>query len=126
MLSVYPTTPLKPEAQREIERLNEWFATKSFQNGLLYYRRKAYDSALIYFKDVVKLYPQTAHARLAMLRMAMAYKAIRYKEEVAETCTTLHHNYPGDREVGQICGPMADTAAASDSAKAPRPPGVTP
>jgi outer membrane protein assembly factor BamD len=103
-LAAYPDSPLRPRAEREIQRLNEWFAIKNYQNGMLYFRRKAYDSAIIYFKDVVKLYPQTAQARAALLRLARAYRAIKYKEDVAETCATLHTKYPGDREVREVCG----------------------
>jgi len=121
LISVYPQSPLRKDAEQEIERLNEWFATKSYENGMLYLRRKAYDSAIIYFKDVARLYPQTAHARMAQLKMVAAYKKIRYSEEVAETCASLHRNYPGDREVRDECGPAPDTAVAPQPAPVPTP-----
>jgi outer membrane assembly lipoprotein YfiO len=112
LLSAYPDSPLRSRAQREIDRLNEWFATKNYDTGMLYFRRKAYDSAIIYFKDVARLYPKTAHARSALLRLAQAYRAIKYKEEVAETCATLQRTYPGDREVREVCGSAPTRASA--------------
>jgi outer membrane assembly lipoprotein YfiO len=111
-LSAYPDSPLRARAQREIDRLNEWFATKNYETGMLYFRRKAYDSAIIYFKDVARLYPQTAHARRALLRLAEAYRAIKYREEVAETCATLQRTYPGDRDVREVCGSAPTRASA--------------
>jgi outer membrane protein assembly factor BamD (BamD/ComL family) len=83
-----------------------------------YLRRKAYDSAIIYFRDVVDGYPQTPRARDAYLRLVEAYRAIRYKEDAQEVCVALHRSYPGDREVREQCGPGPQV---SDSAPAPVP-----
>jgi outer membrane protein assembly factor BamD len=63
VLSLYPDSPLSKDAGKEIATLNDWFATKDFDNGMHYLRRKAYDPALIYFRDVVRLYPGTPAAR---------------------------------------------------------------
>lgn len=104
-LAAYPDSPLKPRAQREIAQLNEWLAKKDYENGMLYYRRKAYDSAIIYFTSVSQQYPETNHAKLSLEKLAEAYDKIHYREERAETCATLHQKYPSDREVNEICGP---------------------
>jgi outer membrane protein assembly factor BamD len=111
-LQAYPDSPLRARAQKEIDKLTEWFAIKSYQNGELYYKRHAYDSAIIYFKDVASLYPSTGHARLALFRPVQTYRQINYKEEMAETCATLREKYPGDREVVEECGPAPATASA--------------
>ncbi|MBC7789581.1 MAG: outer membrane protein assembly factor BamD [Anaerolineae bacterium] len=112
MLAVYPSSALAGEAQKEINNLVEWFARKAYANGMHYYRRKAWDSAIIYFKDVVAKYPETATARDALLRLAVAFQAIGYKEDVTETCNTLRSAYSGDRQVREICG-AAPVAATS-------------
>lgn len=104
LLSLYPNSPLVDDATREIARLEEWFARKDYENGMYYMRRKAYDPAIIYFKDVARLYPNTATARNANLRLVDAYKEIRYREEIREVCAGLHQRYPGDREVVDTCG----------------------
>jgi len=109
--AAYPDSPLLPRAQQEIRKLTEWLAIKNYDTGMFYLRRKAYDPAIIYFKDVVRLYPETQHARLALLRLVDSYKQINYKEEVAETCATLREKYAGDAEVTKACG-AASTAAA--------------
>ncbi len=105
MVSLYPNSPLVPAAQREIARLTEWFAVKTYENGMHYFRRKMYDSGIIYFKEVLDRYPNTPTARRAMLRLAQAYRAINYREDVAEMCAALHRSYPGDGEVREVCGP---------------------
>jgi len=105
LLALYPESDRKTDAERQIQVLNEWFATKDYETGLHYFRRKAWDSAIIYFKDVVRLYPQTEKARQSYLRLAQAYDIIRWREDKTEVCTALHDRYPRDREVIDVCGP---------------------
>lgn len=102
-LAAYPDSPLVDKAKAEIDKLNEWFAIKSYDAGMFYLKRDAYDSAIIYFNDVVNGYPQTEHARMALLRLVEAYGKIGYKEEVAETCSTLRSKYAGNSEVKEAC-----------------------
>jgi outer membrane protein assembly factor BamD len=104
MISLYPNSPLVAAANREIARLTEWFAQKEYENGMHYFRRKGYESAIIYFKEIVEKYPDAPTARRAMLRLAQSYRAINYREDVAEMCAALHRSYPGDGEVREICG----------------------
>ena len=91
----------------------KWFATKDYENGMHYMRRKAYDSAIIYMRDVVTKYPNTARSRDALLRLAEAYDAIKYKDDKADVCKTLREKYPKDREVATTCGPPVVTKAQS-------------
>lgn len=114
--ALYPSSPLIPEAQRESERLTEWLATKDYETGMFYMRRKAYDPAIIYFQDVVEKYPQTDRARDARLRLVEAFREIRYREDANEVCAELRAAHPQDAEVRELCG-----AAAADSATVARP-----
>ena len=118
LLSVYPESPLRKEAESGLSRIDEQFAEKDYLNGLFYVRRGGFDSAIIYFKSVVKDYPNSDHARQALLRMVEVYRKpqMNYKEEAAETCTTLRTAYPTDQEVVKACG---TPTAAADSASIP-------
>lgn len=110
--ALYPTSPFKARADQRVAHLQEWFAEKDYDTGLHYYHRKAYDSAIIYFKDVIKNYPQVPVTRVAYLRLVDAYRAIRYKEDAADICNTLRVTYPQDREVRERCGLPTATAGA--------------
>lgn len=78
-----------------------------------YFRRKGYDSAMIYFKDVIRMYPDAPAARTAGIRLVDVYRLVRYREEASEQCTELARKYPGDREVRQACAAAGVTAATA-------------
>ncbi len=112
LLALYPNSDLRATAEREIRQLQEWLAIKDYETGMHYFRRKAYDSAIIYFRDVVKNYPDTPSARLAQLRMVEAFRnpSMRYFEDANEVCAALRQTYPDDREVREECGVPTGTA----------------
>lgn len=113
MVALYPQSPLAGDGRRELAAVNDQFAQKLFQNGMFYYRRKGYESALVYFRDVVGTYPDTPTAREAMLQMVDAYRRINYREDVEETCDALRRKYPGDGAVQERCGAAPATTATT-------------
>lgn len=120
-LLLYPQSSLVPEAQKAIAELEEWLARKAYETGMDYFRRKAFDSSIIYFRDVMRLYPSAPTSRRAGLRLAEAFRAIRYREDEAEICGILRTQYPEDREVRETCGPAPVPAPATPAA-----PGTSP
>jgi len=104
LVSLYPDSKLVPQANAEIAHLDNMFATKDLDVGEHYLRRGAYDSAIIYLKDVIKLHPNAAAARTAYLRLLEAYRAIKYTADATDLCTAALKVYPNDREVRQQCG----------------------
>ncbi len=123
MVTLYPDSPLRKDADAELKRLDEWFATKDFDTGEGYYRRKAFDSAIIYYRDVVKNYPNTDRARQAMIRMVQAYRSplMNYREDAREVCATLYALYPTDPGVVKACDGMKP---AADSTVVPAKPAL--
>jgi outer membrane protein assembly factor BamD len=120
LVQLYPESPLAKRAEQQVASLTQQFAAKDLETAEHYMRRKAFDPALIYLKDVVRLYPGTPAARTAHLRMIDAYRAIKYQEEVVEACADLRRTYPGDAAVQRACG------AAPVSAAPPPPPAPAP
>lgn len=128
LLSLYPTSPHVPAAQRELAEVEEMFAQKNYISGMYYFRRGGFDSGIIYFKDVVARWPASPTARLAQLRLVESYKAIRYKEDAQDTCALLRTRFPGDAEVVTICSDVAAPATpvgTSPASPATPPPAST-
>jgi outer membrane assembly lipoprotein YfiO len=112
MQALYPNSPLIERVMKEVAKLDEWFATKDYETGRHYLKRKAYDSAIIYFKDVIRLHPSAPKAREAYLRLREAYLAINYKDDARDVCEAMRKAYPTDREVSRECGAAAAPVAS--------------
>lgn len=130
LVGLYPTSKLIPTAQKEISDLENKFAQKDYIAGMYYFRKKAWDSGILYFKDVVTKYGTSPTARDAMLRLVESYKAIHYKEDESDMCTQLRQRYPRDGEVARVCAGVpnskADSLPPSQQASKPPSPGTPP
>lgn len=111
LVTAYPDSPYAPRAKNELAKLDEWFAEKDYDTGYLYLKRKAFDSAIIYFKDVIRVHPNAKKTRDAYLRLLEAYRAIKYTEDARDLCDAMRKAYSNDREVRDRCGPAPATPA---------------
>ena len=111
LIGSFPDSRFAPLAKKELNKLDEWFAEKDYDTGYLYLKRKAFDSAIIYFKDVIRLHPNAPKTRDAYLRLHESYRAIRYTEDARELCDAMRKAYSNDREVLKTCGPAPATPA---------------
>lgn len=113
LIGLYPSSEFVEPAKKEILELEQWFATKNYETGMFYLRRKAYDSAIIYFRTVIERWPHVPRTRDALLRLAQSYDAIRYREDLNETCSRLRKDFASDAEVARACvNARVDTSAA--------------
>lgn len=94
LLNRYPNSSAAPRAQARIADLNERFAYKEYRAALFYFKLKAYDSAILYLKDVVATYPRASIADDALLKLVEAYQRLGYQEDVRETCGYLRRFHP--------------------------------
>jgi outer membrane protein assembly factor BamD len=101
LLNRYPNSTAASRAQDRIAELQERFAYKEYRAALYYFKLKAYDSAILYLKDVVATYPRASVAPDALLKLVEAYRRLGYQEDVQETCGYLRRFHPdalrGDR-----------------------------
>ena len=109
ILTRYPESAAASEARARVSELNEQFASKSFKTGIFYFRVKAYDSAIIYFRSLVADYPQTSFASEALLRLVEAYEKIGYEEDKQDMCLQLRRYYP--ESVADAPGCVIDTTS---------------
>jgi outer membrane protein assembly factor BamD len=111
LIASYPDSPFSKRAQDRLTKLDEWLAEKDYNTAYLYLKRKAYDSAILYFKDVVRQHPNARKTKDAYLRLLEAYRAIKYTEDARDLCDTMRKAYPNDRDVREACGPAPSTPA---------------
>ena len=103
LLNRYPGSSAAQRAQLRINELNERFAAKAYKAAMYYYRLKAYDSAVLYLKDLVATYPKAVVVPEALVRLVQAYKALGYREDVQETCGYIRRFHPRAPRVGEVC-----------------------
>jgi outer membrane protein assembly factor BamD len=102
LLNRYPSSAAAKRAQLRTTDLNERFASKAYKAAMFYFRLKAYDSAILYLKDLVANYPKAAVVPDALVKLVQAYKHLGYREDVQETCGYIrrfHPRTPGARTV---------------------------
>jgi outer membrane protein assembly factor BamD len=103
LLNRYPEGMPAKRAQDRIDDLKERFAYKEYKAAMYYFRLKAYDSAILYLKDLVATYPRAAVAPEALIKLVQAYRTLGYKEDVQETCGYLRRFHPKAEGIGEVC-----------------------
>jgi outer membrane protein assembly factor BamD len=103
LLNRYPGSSAAKRAELRIADLNERFAYKAYKAAVFYFRLKAYDSAILYLKDLVATYPKAKVVPDALVKLVQAYKALGYREDVQETCGYIQRFHPRAPKVREVC-----------------------
>ena len=98
----YPGTPQAEQARQVRDDMIDKLANKEYLRGEFYFRRKLWDSANVYFEQVLSIYPQSSAAPRALLKMYEGYTIIGYEEEAAETRDRLLSQYPESPEAALL------------------------
>jgi outer membrane protein assembly factor BamD len=98
----YAGTPAATEAQQLRSDLRHTMAEKEYLNANHYFRRRQYDSAIIYYQFVVDLYPDTEFAPQALLGLFRANEAIGYSDLAEEARAQLLQDYPDSPEAAEL------------------------
>ena len=104
----FPDSPAARLAAVRIRELNEQFAQKEMETALFYYQRSAYDSAILYFKDLIATYPSSSLVTAAYVHLVRSYKAIGWRDEQNTFCEQLRTYYGAfyrqRADVRDLCG----------------------
>lgn len=100
----YPDSEAAAISFVRVRALNDMFAQKAFESAEFYFRRGGYDSAILYFRDLISTYPNSPLVPQSFVYLVRSYRAIGYKEELQETCDHLAQYYPSRRDVREACG----------------------
>jgi outer membrane protein assembly factor BamD len=103
LLNRYAESNAAKRAQLRITELNERFAAKAYKAALFYFRLKAYDSAILYLKDLVATYPRARVVPEALIKLVQAYRSLGYREDVQETCDYIRRLHPRAPKAGEVC-----------------------
>lgn len=94
LLERYPDTEASRRAISGVTRLQESFAQKELHTAMYYYRLKAYDSAILSFRNLVATYPRTAAVSEALQKLVETYHKVGYEEDLRDTCDYITRYAP--------------------------------
>jgi outer membrane protein assembly factor BamD len=110
LLNRYPDSPAAARARLRMADLDELFARKQLKSAEYYYRLKAYDSAILYLKDLVASYPRASVTPQALLQLVNSYRKVGYAEDLQETCGYIRRYHPATPGLEQSCPTPRDSA----------------
>lgn len=96
------------EAVELRDRMHQKLARKVLIGGEFYLSRQMYDSAIIYFTDVVENYPETGVVPRALKGLVDANTAIGYRDEAEDARQRLLEEYPDSQAAQEVREVPAD------------------
>jgi outer membrane protein assembly factor BamD len=102
LLSYYSNSEFAERGRKIISELKTRLAEKTFLAGEFYFKRSAYDPAIVYYEAVLREYPDTETAPRALLRMYESYRIINYQEEMEAAKARLLKDYPNSPEAKRL------------------------
>ncbi len=111
--SRYPNTTAAKRAVAKVRELNDQFAQKEYFSALFYYKFKAYESAILILRSLVLQYPRATVVPEALEKLVLSYKALRYEEDIKETCGYIAQSFSVGQGPRKLC--PVHPAAIGDS-----------
>lgn len=97
----YPSSEHVARAREIIDEMQEKLAHKLFVGGDFYFSRELYDSAILYFEDVLNRHPRTEIAPRALLRLLQIYVRLGYEDDARAARERLLADYPDSAAAGE-------------------------
>lgn len=104
---LYPGSPYAELAVQRVAELTNKIARKYYLNGVYYFRRKAYDSAIVYLEYMLEMFRGSAVEPEALLKLYEAYVKLGYTDEADQTRDRLLRDYPDSPEARELRGNSA-------------------
>lgn len=102
LIGYFPNSEHVTRAQEIVDELTAKLAEKLLSVGEFYYAREAWDSAIVYYQDVVAQYPFAEVAPRALLRLVQTYETIGYADEAQTARERLLSEYPDSPEAEEV------------------------
>lgn len=102
LVSKYPGSSYTDSALVKIHFLEDRLARKSFENGYFYFKKKLYDSAIIYFETMIDEFEESSWLAPALYYLAISYEKLNIPEEALEKRRRLVDEFPFTEEAMDV------------------------
>ncbi|NIR42506.1 MAG: outer membrane protein assembly factor BamD [Gemmatimonadetes bacterium] len=99
---LYPGSPFADEADSLVTELTDKLARKVYLNAEYYFKRRAYDSAIVYLEHLLGTYRGAGIEPAALAMLYDAYTRLGYTQEAEETRQRLLREYPNTPEARRL------------------------
>ena len=90
------------DAATRVAELRNKLAKKAYDNGVFYFRRGAFDAAVVYLDQVLTEFPATPSAPAALGQLIETYERMGYVEDAAAARERLRREYPESAEAQEL------------------------
>ena len=109
LIAYYSDSEYIARAREMVTELVSRLAEKDYLTAAGYERRRALDSALIYYQQVVENFAATPWAPRSLLRMHDIYVRLEYQQEAEAAKNMLLRDFPASPEAMQLRGDTVTT-----------------
>lgn len=102
VLAYYPAGQYADTVRTMLAALQNKLAIKELEAGQHYFKRGAYDSAIIYYDKVLATYPSSEVAPKALFGLYRSYEEIGWTEEASQARERLLRDFPESAEAKQV------------------------
>jgi len=113
LLAKYPNTQYADTTRAHINQLRDKLARKGFKTAEFYFRRKQYDSSIIYLKDVLSNYPESTVIPDVLYHLYLASKRMGYPDDAEDARRWLCKDYPENEFARELCGSSEESLSGS-------------
>jgi outer membrane protein assembly factor BamD len=99
---LYPGSPYADRADQVVRELGDKLALKAYLNAEYYYKRKAFDSAIVYLRHLLDTYRGTAVEPRALFMLYESYTRLGYAQEALEIRDRLLRDFPDSPEARSV------------------------
>lgn len=113
LLAKYPNTQYADTVRTHIIQQEDKLARKGFKTAAFYFRRKQYDSSIIYLKDVLSNYPESTVIPDVLYHLYLASNKMGYPDDAEDARRWLCKDYPDSEYARELCGSSDETLSGS-------------
>jgi outer membrane protein assembly factor BamD len=115
LIDRFPASVYADSARTQVSALRDKLARKEYESGYYYYRRKFYDSAIIYFETMRDNYFETRWMAPALYCLSKAYDELDLPDDAREARMDLLEHFPDTREALKVLEEFPSLAEESQA-----------
>lgn len=104
LMEFYPRSPLVADARELVAEARQKMAAKQLRVGKFYYDRGFYESAIIYFENVLQTYPETEVIPETLFVLEDSYSRVGFRTEATLVRQRLLDLFPDSPQAKELAG----------------------